>query len=235
MMKNRNLLDSFNNAVNGIMYTVRHERNIKIHIAAAAVVLVLSLVYRLTKTEFLILCLTIGFVLVCELFNTAVEIIVDIIVDVYHPKAKVIKDIAAGAVLLSAFVSVIVGYFIFFERMSLMLKNGILMVKETPINITVIALLITMLTVLAMKAGSKKGTPFHGGMPSGHAALAFCIATAIALWTEQIEITILAGILALLVIQSRLEGKIHSKMELLAGAVTGFLITLLMFQLFGAG
>ena len=63
--------------------------------------------------------MTIALVIICELFNTAVEGIVDVIVDVYHPKAKIIKDVAAGAVLVSAFVSMLVGYFIFFDKLSL--------------------------------------------------------------------------------------------------------------------
>lgn len=231
-MKNRNLVESFNNAANGIIYTLKNERNIKIHVAAAAVVLLLSLVFQLSRAEFLIVCLTIGFVMVCELFNTAIEIIVDIIVDVYHPKAKIIKDIAAGAVLLSAFVSVVVGYFIFFDRMRMTVEEGIKIAKQTPINITVIALLITMIAVLALKAKLGKGTPFHGGMPSGHAALAFAIATSVALWTEDSGIAILCVLLAFLVIQSRLEGKIHNKLELFTGAVIGSLVTLLLFQLF---
>lgn len=231
-MKNKNLVESFNNAANGIIYTLKNERNIKIHVAAAAVVLLLSLVFQLSRAEFLIVCLTIGFVMVCELFNTAIEIIVDIIVDVYHPKAKMIKDIAAGAVLLSAFVSVIVGYFIFFDRMRMTVDQGIKIAKQTPINITVTALLITMIAVLALKAKLGKGTPFHGGMPSGHAALAFAIATAVALWTEDSGVAILCVLLAFLVIQSRLEGKIHNKLELFAGAIIGSLVTLLLFQLF---
>lgn len=119
IMKNRNLIDSFGNAINGIIYTIKHERNMRIHIVALLGVFILSVFYRLTKTEFLIVCLTVGLVIVCELFNTAMEVLVDIIVDVYHPKAKIIKDVAAGAVLVAAIISLIVGYFIFFDKIKL--------------------------------------------------------------------------------------------------------------------
>lgn len=232
-MKNKNLTESFNNAVDGILYTIKHERNIKIHIAAAVLVLLLSIALKLTKLEFIIICLAIGLVMVCELFNTAVEVIVNILVDVYHPKAKIIKDVSAGAVLLSAFVSVIVGYFIFFDKVSVILEQGIKAIKHTPINITVTALILTIISVLVLKTIYGKGTPFHGGMPSGHAAISFSIVTAVALWTENIYITILCFVLAFLVIQSRAEGKIHNIKELIAGALVGFLITLLLFQIFG--
>lgn len=231
-MKNKNFIESFNNAVNGIISTIHTERNMKFHISTAFAVVVLSLFYELTRTEFLIVCLSVALVLVCELFNTAVELLVDIITDVYHPKAKIIKDTAAGAVLISALTALAVAYFVFFDRVSSGLESGIDRIKQSPLHITAIALTITVILVILLKVLLKKGTPFSGGMPSGHAALAFCITTAVALWSEQITITILCLIISLLVIQSRLEGKIHTILELIAGAVLGFLIALLLFKLF---
>ncbi|AUS96389.1 diacylglycerol kinase [Clostridium thermosuccinogenes] len=115
-MKNKRIADSFKNAINGIVYAVRNERNLKIHMTAGICVMLLGLYYRIEKTEFLILCITVALVIVCELLNTGIEALVDIIVDVYHPKAKIIKDVAAGAVLLSAVMSLVVGYVIFFNR-----------------------------------------------------------------------------------------------------------------------
>ncbi len=231
-MKNRNLVDSFNNAINGIISTVRSERNMKVHIGAAALVLLLSLFYDLTRVEFLIVCITIAVVIICELFNTAIEVIIDTLIGIYHPKAKVVKDTAAGAVFVSAVLSLLVGYFIFFDRVSSSLEIGIIRIKQAPMHITVIAIILTMLLVLLLKAFFKKGTPFSGGMPSGHSAIAFAATTAVALWTNNVNITILVLIVALLVVQSRLEGKIHSLIELLAGAVIGFAVTLLLFQAF---
>ena len=231
-MKNKNLMKSFDNAVNGIIYTLRSEHNMKIHVAAAVIILVLSLVYKLTKEEFLIICLTIGAVIICELFNTAIEAVVDIIIDEYHPKAKIAKDVAAGAVLISAFISVLVGYAIFYDKVRSSLETGIKIVHQSPMQLTIIALVLTIIVVLVMKAYFKKGTPFHGGMPSGHAAISFSVTTAIALWLENAGVTILCLLLSLLVIQSRHEGKIHSLFELFAGTAIGFLVTLLLFQVF---
>lgn len=231
-MKNRNLIESFNNAINGIIYTIKKERNMKVHITIAIIVMLLSLFYDLTRTEFLIICITIAFVLICELFNTAIEIFVDTIIDIYHPKAKLVKDTAAGAVLVAAFVSLIVAYFIFFDRLSTSLAIGIVRIRQSPIHITIIALIITIILVLVLKASIKKGTPMSGGMPSGHSAIAFSIVTALALWTNNTNVTVLGLVVALLVIQSRLEAKIHSFLELLAGAGIGFFVTLLLFQLF---
>lgn len=231
-MKNKNLIESFNNAINGIISTVRSERNMKLHITASVVVLVLSLFYDLTRAEFMIVCTTIAIVIICELFNTAIEVIIDTIIGIYHPKAKIVKDTAAGAVFVSAILSLLVGYFIFFDRLSTSLEIGIIRIKQTPMHITVIALILTMLVVLLLKSFFRKGTPFSGGMPSGHSAVAFSAATAAALWTNNASITILFLIVALLVVQSRLEGKIHTVVELIAGAIVGFAVTLLLFQAF---
>jgi diacylglycerol kinase (ATP) len=230
--KNKNIIESFNNAINGILYTIKSERNMKFHIAAAITVLLLSLFFDLTRVEFLILCLAVSAVLICELFNTALEVLVDIVVDGYHPKAKIVKDVAAGAVLVSAFTSLIVGYLIFFDRLGTSLEIGITRLKRSPMHITLIALLITIILVLVMKAYFRKGTPFQGGMPSGHSALAFSAATSIALWTDHVKISILGLIIALLVMQSRYESRIHTMFELAAGAALGFLVTLALFQVF---
>jgi len=231
-MKNRTLLDSFNNAINGILSTVRSERNMKIHLSAALLVLILSLFYDLTRVEFIIVCITIAIVIICELFNTAIEVVIDTLIGIYHPKARVVKDTAAGAVFVAALLSVIVGYFIFFDRVSSSLEIGIIRIHHTPMHITVIALLVTLAAVVLLKTFFGKGTPFSGGMPSGHSAIAFSATTAVALYTNNANITILFIIVSLLVVQSRLEGKIHTVIELTAGAIIGFTITLLLFQLF---
>lgn len=231
-MKNKNLIESFNNAINGIIYSIKSERNMKIHISAAALIIILSLFYDLTRTELLLVCMTIVLVLICELFNTAMEVLVDTIIEIYHPKAKIIKDTAAGAVLVATFFSLIVAYFIFYDRVSSSLEIGIVRIKQAPMHLAVIALIITIIFVLVLKAFSKKGTPLSGGMPSGHSAIAFSATTAVALWTQNVNIIILVSVVAFLVVQSRLEAKIHTVVELLAGAVLGFSITFLLFKLF---
>lgn len=231
-MKNRKLVDSFNNAINGIISAIRSERNMKIHLTVAALVLFLSLFYDLTRVEFLIVCMTIAIVIICEPFNTAIEVVIDTLIGIYHPKAKVVKDTAAGAVFIAAVLSILVGYFIFYDRVSTSLEIGIIRIKQTPTHLTVIAIILTMLVVLLLKAFFKTGTPFSGGMPSGHSAIAFSATTAVALWTNNVNITILFLIVSLLVVQSRLEGKIHTAIELLVGAVIGFSVTLLLFQVF---
>ncbi len=115
-MKNRNPIESFNNAFQGIWYTIVNERNMKIHLVIGMIVIFLSLWVRVSKIEFTILCLTIAMVICFELINTAVEVVVNIIVDVYHPKAKIIKDVSAGAVFVSAIFSIVIGVLILWDK-----------------------------------------------------------------------------------------------------------------------
>ncbi len=115
-MKNKNLFESFINAFQGVVYTLVNERNMKIHSAAGVLVLLLAIWLEVSRVELAILCLTIAVVLCFELINTAMEVVVDFIVDVYHPKAKIIKDVSAGAVFVSAFFSMIIGAIILGDK-----------------------------------------------------------------------------------------------------------------------
>lgn len=231
-MKNRNLIDSFNNAISGIVHTIKAERNMKIHIVIACVLFVLSIFFNLSKTEFIVVCLTVALIIVCELFNTAIEEIMNMVTTGYHPKVKIIKDVSAGAVLVSAFFSVIIGYFVFFEEVSDYLETGIVRIKRYPMHIAIIAIVLSIFVVLILKAFSGKGTPLKGGMPSGHAAIASTITTTVALWSINTKITILCIILSVLVIQSRIEAGIHTFFEVFIGSVVGFVLTLILFLIF---
>lgn len=115
-MKNRNLIESFKNAFHGVVYTLVKERNIKIHLVAGILAILIAIWLDVSRIELAILCLTIAMVICFELINTAMEVVVDFIVDVYHPKAKIIKDVSAGAVFVSAFFSIIIGAIILGEK-----------------------------------------------------------------------------------------------------------------------
>ncbi len=108
-MRSRNLLDSFRYAFAGLFYALRTQRNTRIHLAIAAAVVAMGVWLGLSFTDWAVLILTIGFVLVGEMLNTVAETLVDLINPGYHPLAKTIKDVTAGAVLLTALISVIVG------------------------------------------------------------------------------------------------------------------------------
>lgn len=111
-MRRANLLTSFKYAFAGLWYVVRTQRNARIHLSVTAVVVVLGLCLGLSWTEWAIIALTIGLVLAAEAFNTVAEAAVDLVTAEYHPLAKIAKDVAAGAVLLTAITAAIVGLLI---------------------------------------------------------------------------------------------------------------------------
>lgn len=116
-MKVKKLLDSFNYAIEGIIYSVRTQRNMKIHMIAALLVLVICFIYDLSKMEILAVIITISIVIIAELFNTAVESAIDATINYYHPLAKIAKNVAAGGVLVAAVNAVVVGYIIFWDKL----------------------------------------------------------------------------------------------------------------------
>lgn len=231
-MKFRKLIDSFNNAIQGIMHTLQTQRNMRFHFIIAIGILVFSLFFDLSRMELLVLFISITLVLVLEMINTAIEAAVDIFANYYHPLAKIAKNVAAGAVLIAAVNAVVVGYLIFFDRLKPVTDIIVDKVRQSPPHITFIILAILMLIVICIKAYYKAGTPLRGGMPSGHSAIAFSFATIIALITKNTLAATLSLIMALLVAQSRVESRIHSLLETAIGGIIGILVSVAIFQLF---
>ena len=231
----RSIIDSFNYAVSGIILSIKSEKNMKIHYIIALAVLGLSLLFDFTRLEFLILLFAISLVLTLEMINTAVERTVDMITKDYHPNARIAKDISAGAVLIAATNSLIVGYLLFFDRLSQFSAVVLVKIKKSPIHLTFIALLLVVLLTIGIKARYYKGrgTHFQGGTISGHSAVAFCVATIITFLVENILVVTLTFGLALLVAESRVEGKIHTAMEVILGSALGIIVAILAFQIIG--
>lgn len=231
----RSIIDSFNYAVSGIIVSIKMERNMLVHYIIAVGVLSLSLFFNFTRTEFLILLFATTLVLVLEMINTAIEKTIDMITKDYHPYARLAKDIAAGAVLIGSVNAIIVGYLLFFDRLSDFSEVIIFKIKNSPIHLTFVSLMLVILLTIGLKAKyyKGKGTHFQGGVVSGHSALAFCIATIVAFLVENILIITLTFGLALLVAESRIEGKIHTSIEVVLGGLLGILIGTLVFQVIG--
>jgi diacylglycerol kinase (ATP) len=112
MQPSSDLLTSFKHAFSGVWYVVRTQRNARIHLAVALVVIALGLWLGLSYTQWAVIVLTIGLVLAAEAFNTVAEAVVDLATAERHPLAKIAKDVAAGAVLLMAITAVLVGLLI---------------------------------------------------------------------------------------------------------------------------
>ncbi len=230
-MRARTLLESFNYAFEGIIYAFKTQRNIRLHFLTTGLVLILSLLLQLTKLEIIILLGVIAFVIVTEMINTAVEVTVDLITKEYHPMAAIAKNVAAGAVLVSSSLAVIVGYLIFFPKLDSTIPPVIISLQRSPAYLSLIAILLTIVLVIVGKSLTKRGKPVQGGMPSGHTALGAAAATAIFFTAQNNLVAVLLGFLVFLIAESRIENNIHSITEVIAGGLLGFFVTLLVFQL----
>jgi len=221
------LTDSFNYAIAGALHGLKTQRNMQIHVIAAVVVLVASLFLNLRRIELVALIFAISIVLISEMFNTAVETIVDLITDSHHPLAGTAKDIGAGAVLIATINALIIGYLILYHRFSGVDK--ILPTSPPLIHITFASLALVIIIVITIKAGYGWKAFLRGGMPSGHAAVAFSIWVAITFISQDITISFLVFSIAILVAYSRYKARIHSRIEVFAGAFIGSGITLIVF------
>jgi diacylglycerol kinase (ATP) len=232
------LLESFNVAFEGIIHVLRTQRNMRLHFLIAVGVLIAALSFDVSRLELVVLLLAIAFVLIAEMVNTAIEAAVDVASTAFDPMAKLAKDIAAGAVLIAAINAVAVGYLVFSGQVGERSSQFLDRLSDAPAELTLIALVLTILIVIATKAFTGRGTPLRGGLPSGHAAVAFAGWMAVTLVLEdsahRFLVSSLAFIMALLVAQTRVESGVHSAVEVLYGGLLGALVTLVLFQLFSA-
>lgn len=230
---NSNFLDAWKNAVNGIIYATTTQRNVKIQLVIAVLVVIVSLFFDLNRAEFLCFLFTIILILFAEMCNTAIETVVDLYVDVYHPKAKIAKDVAAGGVVITAINAIIVAYFLFFDKISDIGLNFIENVVNSPIHLAFSALVIVVVAIVALIATAS--TNKHRGlnrkfMPSGFTTFAFAINTIIWLLAkDNVVILTLSLVLAILVSASRIEAKAHKVSEVVFSACFGIIAILLIY------
>jgi diacylglycerol kinase (ATP) len=113
----RGIINSFKNAWNGFQVLLRHEYNLYIQITIAVMVIVLGIIFDISRIEWMIQSMTIGLVIFSELMNTAVEKIMDLVHPEYDIRVKNIKDMAAASVLFTVSIAITVGYLIYFHRL----------------------------------------------------------------------------------------------------------------------
>ena len=213
-----------------MVHTFRTQRHMRFHFFTVIVVLATGLLLRLPRTEMLVLLFTMALVLVTEMFNTAVEAVVDMITQSYHPAAKFAKDIAAGAVLIAAINAVVVGLVLFFG--SGKPQEVRYRLQEPPmLYVFFTAVVLLVLILLVWKLVGNKGTLTQGGVISVHSAAAFFLATTIIFVAENVFAAVLATLLALLVAQSRVEARIHTVQEVVIGAVLAVFLTASLYRL----
>lgn len=127
----RKFIESTNNAIEGIIHTAKTQRHLRYHLYAAASVLIITYILGIDRTDFLIISIAVILVLLSEIMNTAVEYVVDLLSPGYSEQARIAKDISAGAVFITAFGAVVVGYIIFFPYLEKIFKGGIHVSKHS--------------------------------------------------------------------------------------------------------
>jgi diacylglycerol kinase (ATP) len=199
----------------------------RVHFLAAAAILLLALFFRVAALDFVVLAFAVTLVMVAELANTALEAVVDLISPDFHPLAQRAKDVAAGSVLVASVGAVLAGYVVLSPYV--FSRTADLHSVPVPGALPVFSVLVVTILVVLGKACLGKGTPLHGGMPSGHAAVAFSVATSLVLAPVGLVFSVLAVALAVMVSHSRLLLGIHSLREVVAGALLGIGVTLLLY------
>jgi len=229
--KNKNFVTAMHHSVDGIIKAFKTERNLRIDYLIALVVLIAGVVLGLDRTEFVCLCLTIGFVLFSEMMNSVSEYIVDLITDKYDDRAKAAKDIAAGGVLISSGISVIVAYFLFADK----LRNATTTFLESAISsrshifLTILFALIVLVVILKGLFG--KGDEYAHTGPSLNVALAFGLSTYACVITRSLLVGAVCVVLSLMIFVLKVTNTKARKINMVFSAALGILIVLFIYQL----
>jgi len=229
------LVKPFQVALKGIVFTFKTQRHMRFHLYVVLLLLLLGVFVNLGLREMLVLLFTITLVLVAEMFNSAIEAVVDLVSPNYHPMAKFAKDIAAGAVLISVTMALVVGSLMMlgenrWEALKITFTaEGFGFLGVVPR--LVIGGLILFIVVVVGKGLGQRGQILQGGLVSGHAAFGFFFATSIIFVTDNALAVGIALLLAAIICQSRFEAKFHSIFELTLGASVGIVLSLIIFGL----
>lgn len=206
----------------------------RFHIYVVLVVLLLGIFMGFGLRETMILFFTISLVILAEMFNSAIEATVDLVQPTYHPQAKFAKDIAAGAVLITTIIALVVGGLLIigdagWERIKTSITS-----EGLGIGIAgkiVIGCFLVFVLIIVGKGLGKRGQVFRGGLVSGHSAFGFFFATSLMFIIDNMLAAGIGILLAAMIAQSRWEAKIHSLFELCLGAFVGVTVSLLVFGL----
>ena len=224
-------LPNFRHAREGILHVFRTQPHMRYHFYIMVAVLLSGLLLNLDNRDMLALVFAITLVIVSEMFNTAIEHVVDMVTETYNPVAKLAKDVAAGAVLLAAMNAVIAGVLIFFSQDKLVKIQQSMQKELEPegLRVVFVGIVLLALVVVISKLVSDTGSPWHGGIISGHSAIGFLLAMVICFTANNNMVAFLAILLAILVAQSRVEAGVHSLQEVVLGAVLAILLTSLVY------
>ncbi len=228
-------IKGFDYAYEGLVWAINHEKNMKFHMLALAILLVASLFFNLSRVEMISLVFAVSFVLAFELINTSVEQAVNLASKgKYSSFAKASKDLAAAATFIAALNAIFVAYLIFFDKFLDFYNSVIVRIVRRPSHLALITISLVIVVTIFLKGifYQGHGTAFKGGFVSGHTSIAFGISTIGIFLTTDPLVRLLLIALALIVAESRYEADIHSIAEIVRGAILGTSMAMAIFGIF---
>ena len=230
-VKYKNFVTALHHSIDGIIRAFKTERNLRIDYFCAVCVLLAGIVLGLNKTEFVCLCLTVGFVIFSEMMNSVAEYIVDLVTDKYDDRAKAAKDIAAGGVLISSSISVIVAYFLFADKLQNATTSVLNAIISSNTNILFTIIFMIVVLIIILKGIFGKGEEYAHSGPSLRIALAFGLTTYACIITRSFLVGIVCGILSLMIFGMKVTRTKARKINMLYSALLGIIIVLFVYQL----
>ena len=229
--KNKTFFTALKHALDGVIRAFKSERNLRIDYVIGLFVLICSLFFDFTKTEFACLCLTIGFVIFSEMINSTVEYIVDLITDKYDDRAKAAKDIAAGGVLISSVVAVVVAFFLFSDKLTMATTSVISTIFSSNIYLLFTIIFAVIILAVILKGVIGKGSSYALAYPSARVALAFGLTTYAYIITRSLVVGGIAFILSIIIAQIRIENTKIRPIYMIISAIIGVLVVLIIYQI----
>lgn len=229
--KNKNIVTALRHSVDGVIRAFKTERNLRIDYFCAVCVLIAGVALGLNRTEFVCLCLTVGFVIFSEMMNSVSEYIVDLVTDKYDDRAKAAKDIAAGGVLVSSSISLIVAYFLFSDKLkvatTVIIENAI----SSTANIFLTIVFILVVLVVILKGFFGKNNEYSSAWPSIRVVLAFGLTTFMCIITRSFLVGLVCLILSLMILGMKINNSKAQKITVIYSAILGIIIVLLVYSL----
>jgi diacylglycerol kinase (ATP) len=231
--KNRSFLDRLNDAIEGMISIFKDQRNMKLHLLGAIIIFGLGVFVGMGKMELVAVTFALGLIIFAEMVNSCLEMILDFIHPEYHVAINKIKKALAGSVLFIGLSVFLILYMLFSNYIPYSIENGFQRLRGADWHLSFFSLLFVIAIVILTKAFFKKGRPLQGGLPSGHAAVAFSIWVIVSFITSDLLVSTLVLFLAIIISAGRLRTGIHNIWEVILGGAVGVLITMIIFQLFG--
>ncbi len=214
----RRYVRSFQHALEGVLDAYRSQRHMRVHFVFMALNALLAVIYKLDAVEVAVVTICVTLVVFAEMINTVLEAALNMITETYHPITRFAKDVAAGAVLVTAFNAVVVAICIYFnpgriQRLRDVWVTGQYVDDSAMLRAFAMSLTLLFSIVMALKVGRPQGSVLMGGPVSGHTAFAFCLATSLYFLVANTAYVWLAvcsaGTIALIVAQLRVADPNH--------------------------